>query len=126
MKQLDKEQLPKVIALGVMAVILLGYAAYSWLGRGGGAVAPAVASTVHPAPVKPGAATATASNPVSSVMALAPIDNEDPFRPAMQPTSAAPKPAPNAAPKPAPRAAPPPAARVANAQKLASRAGASA
>jgi hypothetical protein len=78
MKQLEKEQVPKVIALGVMAAGLLGYAGYSWLG--GGAAAPAVASTPHPAATAAPTADPHATNPV---LQLAAIDHADPFRPAI-------------------------------------------
>jgi hypothetical protein len=101
MKQLGKEQVPKVIALGVVATGLLGYAGYSWLGGGGGGATPAVASTPHPAPTAALPADAPPTNPA---LQLASIDHEDPFRPAIVlPTgnSGGNKPAPKPAAKPA-------------------------
>ena len=106
MKKLEKEQLPKVIALGVMATGLLGYAGYFWLARGGAAT-PAVASTPHPAVPKPSAVPQRAPN--DPVMALAPIDHANPFVPAFTATSTAPappKPAAKPAAKPASKPAP--------------------
>ena len=102
MKKLDKEHLPKVIALGVMGTGLLGYAAWSWLGHGGGAAAPAAASMPHAATATRPDAAPRANDPV---LALAPINHENPFVPSFQATSAAPsppKPAIPAAAKPAP------------------------
>jgi hypothetical protein len=112
MKKLEKEQLPKVVALGVMSTLVLGYAAFSLLGHSSGQAAPANASPAHasaPAasagPGSPnGGATAAAPGtgaaaPASPLLAMAPIDHEDPFVPVIVPQSApAPKPA---APKPA-------------------------
>jgi hypothetical protein len=104
MKKLEKEQLPKVIALGAMATGLLGYAGYSWLGHGG-AGAPAAAALAHPVVPKPPVAPAPASN--DPVLALAPIDHENPFVPAFRATTTAPKPAAKPAAKPASPPAPP-------------------
>ena len=112
MKKLDKEHLPKVIALGVMGTGLLGYAAWSWLGHGGGAAAPAAASMPHAATATRPDAAPRANDPV---LALAPINHENPFVPSFQATSAAPsppKPAIPAAAKPARTEGPRPPAAV--------------
>jgi hypothetical protein len=101
MKKLEKEQLPKVIALSVMAAGLLGYAAYSWLGHGGAAT-PAAASLAHPVAAKPPAPARPAPN--DPLLALAPIEHENPFVPTIQASLGAPKPA---APQPAKPAAKP-------------------
>src|SRR5947209_4073985 len=102
MKKLEKEQLPKVIALGAVAVLLVGYAGFTWLGHGGAAATPAAASTPHPAEAAPAALGAQRVDPV---MALAPIEHENPFIPAFQASTSAPAPKP--APPPAKPAHPP-------------------
>jgi hypothetical protein len=105
MKKIEKEQLPKVIAIAVMAAGLLGYAAYSWLGHGGGG-APAAASLAHPAARKPPVTATPAPN--DPLLALAPIEHENPFVPAFQASSAAPRPpAAKPAAKPVSNPAPP-------------------
>ena len=71
MKKLEKEQLPKVIALGVMTVALLGYASFALLGHGGAPATPAAAATRHLAAAKPAAP--AAPNPVDKALALASI-----------------------------------------------------
>src|SRR5260370_32707845 len=86
MKKLEKEQLPKVIALGAMATGLLGYAGYSWLGHGG-AGAPAAAAPAHPAVPKLPVTAALAPN--DPLLALAPIEHDNPFVPAFQASAAA-------------------------------------
>src|SRR5690348_2679520 len=95
MKKLEKEQLPKVIALGAMAVLLLGYAAFALLGHAGPAPAPAAAATPHPAV---SASTAPAARRPDPVMALTPIDHENPFIPAFQAITSTPAPKPAATP----------------------------
>ena len=97
MIKLEKEQRPKVIAIGVMATGLLGYAGYMWLGHGV-APTPAVASPAHPAaPPPPVVPTPPPNDPER---ALTPIDHENPFVPVFTDASATP-----AAPKPAAPAA---------------------
>jgi hypothetical protein len=106
MKKLQKEQLPKVIALGVVATGLLGYAAYSWLGGGRGGATPATAAT-PPHPASPPALDAADAPTAIPGIQLAEISNEDPFRPAISlNTGAPPKPA-AAPPKPAAKPEPP-------------------
>lgn len=101
MKKLEKEQLPKVIAIGVVAAALLGYAGFTWLGHGGGEAAPAAAATPHPAAAKPAPAVPPA---VEKVLALAPINHDNPFQPTLAadsgPSAPAPPPAKPAQPKP--------------------------
>jgi hypothetical protein len=104
MKKLEKEQLPKVIALGVMSAGLLGYAAYTCMGGRGGA-ARAVAATPHTAPTA--AATPTAdAQPSNPALQLAAIDHQDPFKPAIN-FETGPTKTPPAAAKPAEQPAPP-------------------
>lgn len=97
MKKLEKEQLPKAIALGVLATGVLSYAGYTWLGRGDGE-APAAATAAHPDPSPGGSPTkggsTQAAAEVSAVMPLVPVDNPDPFRPALGQEGGTPKPAP--------------------------------
>jgi len=74
-----------VIALGVMAAAVLGYAGFSWLGHGGGSPPPAAAAAPHPVDPKPAAAAATVAD---KALALSPIDHENPFVPAFTAVSA--------------------------------------
>jgi hypothetical protein len=96
MKPLQKDQVPKVIAIGVVATGLLGYCAFSWLGGGGGA--PAVAATPPAGPAVP---PVPEVGPKATIPALqlAEIHHEDPFKPAFGPTLA-PPPAPPKPPAP--------------------------
>jgi hypothetical protein len=107
MKKLEKDQLPKVIALGVLATGLLGYAGYTWLGSGGGGATPAVAAV--PAPAEPVAGTPAKPEETNPALQLAAIHHEDPFRPIFAELLPAPaKPAAPPAPaKPAAAPAPP-------------------
>jgi hypothetical protein len=103
MKKLEKDQLPKAIAVGLLATGLLGFAGYTWLG-GGGEATPAVVSPPTPAQPLPGAQTEpVATNPV---LQLAAIHHEDPFRPIFAEALPA-KPAAPAPPPPKPVALPP-------------------
>jgi hypothetical protein len=106
MKKLEKEQLPKVVALGVTVTGLLAYACYSWLGNGSGsAKAAADPATAGPAPTPPVKMAQTP--PVQNLgIPLPPLDNPDPFRPAVLTGTGTPPPAP-AAPPPKPAAAAP-------------------
>src|SRR5436309_10718344 len=86
MKKLEKEQLPKVIALGVLTAVLLGYAGFTWLGHGGAPATPAAAATPHPAAPK---STAPAAPTLADkVLALPPINHENPFVPTITVASA--------------------------------------
>src|SRR5215212_2503853 len=106
MKKLEKEQLPKVIALSVMSAGLLGYAAYSFTGGPGGA-ARAVAATPHPAATEATPPPADASTSTNPVLQLAAIDHEDPFKPTIS-FETGPTKAPPAAAKAPEKPAPPP------------------
>jgi type IV pilus biogenesis protein PilP len=112
MRKLEKEQLPKVIAFGVLSAVLLGYTGYTWLGHGGGPAAPAAAATPHLAAPKPTAPPAPTA--ADKVLALPPINHDNPFQPTILANSAVAPPS-SAAPKP-----PPPAAKPKGAQQLAS------
>jgi hypothetical protein len=100
MKKLEKEHLPKVIAVGALAAGLLGYAGYAWLGHGSGdPTPPAAAATAHPLASTP---VPKAPSAVDKVLALPPIDHENPFIPTITADSGpAPHPPQPAAAKPA-------------------------
>jgi type IV pilus biogenesis protein PilP len=99
MKKLEKEQLPKVIAIGIIAAALLGYAGFTWLGHGGSEAAPAAAATPHSAAVAHAAPAAPSA--VDKVLALPPINHDNPFQPALTVNNGPAPQAPPAAAKPA-------------------------
>jgi type IV pilus biogenesis protein PilP len=104
MRKLEKEQLPKVIAFGVLSAVLLGYTGYTWLGHGGGQATPAAAATPHPAVPKPTAPPAPSA--ADKVLALPPINHDNPFQPAILADSAVAPPSPPASKPPSPAAKP--------------------
>jgi hypothetical protein len=95
MKNLDKSQMPKLIALGVVAAGLFGYVVYSMFGNS--TPTPAVAATPPAALLPP---TDAATQPENPVLQLAAIHHPDPFKPAFEPQTAPPPPAPKPAAKP--------------------------
>jgi hypothetical protein len=100
MKPIEKDQLPKIIAVGVVATGVLGFAAYSWLG-GSGSGTPAVAATNATTQAQP---PEPVVGPKASIPALqlAEIYHQDPFKPAFGPETAPPPAPPKPAPAPAP------------------------